>query len=187
MTTIIGVEHKGKVFMGADSQGTVGWSRIMITAPKIIRFPALLIGVAGDLRTLNLLQYHFSPPDPHIDMTDDEYIIVRLVTDIRECLKKNGWLKIENSKESGDYNTFLIGYHGKLYRIGSDFDVLRSQASICSVGSGSEYALGAMYALRAHHKGVFSESQIKSHIQTALQVSAQLSIGVSEPFYVESI
>ncbi len=187
MTVIIGVEHNGNVFMGADSECVNGWMRHQLTTRKIARLGELLIGVAGQIRTHNIILYQFVPPERLLDESDEHYVIVSVIEAIRKCLKDSGWLTVENSKETVDLNEFLIGYRAKLYRVGPHFDVAHYRSGIASVGSGDQYALGAMYALRASRKRAYSEAQIETQIKTALRISAQLSMGVSEPFYVESI
>lgn len=185
MTTIIGVEHGGKVYMGADSEVDFGWSRSTLTNRKISKFPGLLIGVAGELRTSNIIQHYLQPPIQEADETDEHYVIVSLIQAMRKCIKDAGFLTVENSKETPAGSVFMIAYKCKLYRVGSQFDVGRYSSGIASIGTGSEYALGALHALYSGRK--VSVKRLEQQIKKALKISSQLSMGVSEPFYVESI
>lgn len=187
MTTIIGVENKGKVVMGADSECVNGWMRHTSTNRKIVRFDEMLIGVAGQQRTLNLVQHTLQLPSHPENESDEHFVMASLMTALRQCFKDNGWLTIENSQEMVSGNEFLIAYRGKVYRVGPAFDVVHYESGIAGIGSGDQYALGAIHALRADGKRTYSEAQVKDQIKTALAISAQLSMGVSEPFYVESI
>ena len=57
MTCIAAVGEAEQVFMGGDSMLAAGWDARISAMPKVFRNGPLLIGVAGSLRMLQLLQY----------------------------------------------------------------------------------------------------------------------------------
>ena len=67
MTCIIGIEHGGKVYMGGDSAGTIGWTSRPLSIPKVFKKQNMLIGVSGTMRETQLLQYELSLPHKEAD------------------------------------------------------------------------------------------------------------------------
>ena len=85
--------------------------------------------------------------------------------------------KVESGAESG--GQFLVGYKRRLYSVQSDFQVNEMADGFDAVGSGAEYALGAMLAL----KGVPPVTRLKR----ALAISAHFNMAVVAPFFVRSL
>lgn len=57
MTCIIGLENKGKVYMGADSASSNGYSINVSGNPKLFRSGPFLIGFTSSWRMGQLLQH----------------------------------------------------------------------------------------------------------------------------------
>ena len=57
MTCVIGLEHKGEVYIGADSAATSGWAVSATRLPKVFLVNEFLIGYAGSFRMGQLLQH----------------------------------------------------------------------------------------------------------------------------------
>ncbi len=177
MTCIIGLEHKGKVYMGGDSAAASGWDITRVVLPKVFLRDEFLIGYTTSFRMGQLLQFNLNIPEKSQDEDDLHYLITKFIPAIRECLKAGGYTKIENNvEENGD---FLIGYHGKLYHVESDFSINRYMHGFDAVGCGTAYAYGAMAAQKNDNP--------KLCIERALEIASQFSNGVCSPFYVLEI
>ena len=62
MTTLLGIQYKNSVLLGADSQITEDNFKTLSTAtPKIIRRGRYLIGITGDTRPGDILTYNWKP------------------------------------------------------------------------------------------------------------------------------
>ena len=147
MTTIVAVCKNGNVTMGADSQVTDG-SRPNRhpRMEKITKNNGYLIAGSGDSQPCDILQHIFVPPVPSVQERKDLYkfMIVKFIPAMRECLEDNGWKLSTDDKESG-FN-MLFAFDGEVFDIGDDLSVLLNDDGIYGVGSGSPYAIGALYA-----------------------------------------
>lgn len=181
MTCVVGIEHEGKVYMGADSIGVAGWERSIMGFTKVFKVGEFLIGCAGSIRMLQLLQYTLEVRPQHETEDDMRYIVTGLADASRKLFKDHGWSNIENNKESGA--NFLVGYRGRLYAIEDEFNVVRFEQPFYAIGVGKVYALAAILTLRSERDDVTPEHQINC----ALKVASELSIGVHPPFHIESL
>jgi|SRR3989304_2523636 len=176
MTCIIGIEHKGSIFMGGDSAGIAGWESRAVTDRKVFIREDFIIGYTSSFRMGQLLQYHLELPGVN-GLETMKAMVQHIVPAIRECLKAGGYAEIDDNKESG--GEFLIGYDGKLFHISEDFSVIRYTDGFAAVGVGAPYALGA---LRAKMDKVITDPL--AAIIEALVIAESFCMGVSSPFYV---
>ena len=178
MTCIVGLEHNGKVYMGGDSAGVAGWSLTVRADEKVFTNGKFLIGYTSSFRMGQLLRYSFKPPKQKAGTDDMAYLVTHFIDEVRKCFKAGGILEKENNVESG--GTWLVGYKGKLYEIGGDFQVGRPVSGYQSVGCGDDLALGAMYVTKDH-------KDPKERIRLALSASAYHNGGVTPPFLILSM
>jgi ATP-dependent protease HslVU (ClpYQ) peptidase subunit len=145
--------------------------------PKVFRRGRFLIGYTTSFRMGQLLEHYLVVPPQHSDESDSHYMVTKFVEAVRKLLKEKGFTKIEANSEKG--GQFLVGYNGTLYSIQSDFQVGQTSEGLDAVGSGAEFALGAMKAL--------SKLSPSRRVKRALEISAHFNMGVCGPFYVRSM
>jgi ATP-dependent protease HslVU (ClpYQ) peptidase subunit len=175
MTCIIGLAHKGHVYVGADS-ASVGGQEIRVTKlPKAFRKGDFLIGYTGSFRMGQILQHHLEVRPQFASETDDQYLVCTFAEAVRSCLKEHGFAQIKDNQEEID-GRFLVGYKGRLYYFDRDFQVNEHADSIDTCGCGREYALGAMKALE--------HLPPQERISKSLEIAAYFSNSVSGPFHV---
>ena len=155
---------------------TDGSSKDATRLRKVFRVGEFLIAYTSSFRMGQILQYHLEVRHQQDGETDERYMVVAFVEAVRKCLKEQGYSRIESNQEQG--GCFLVGYRGRLYSVYGDFQINSSITGVAAFGAGQEYALGAMSALESYLPPL-------DRIQKALQISAQLSCAVFEPFYVE--
>jgi ATP-dependent protease HslVU (ClpYQ) peptidase subunit len=183
MTCIVAIEHQGQVIMGGDSASSDGWRLSQVRRPKVFVRDDLIFGYTSSFRMGDLLQYSLAIPihewvgEGETLYDDDEYICKRLIPDVRECLSKGGFTKIEHSKEEG--GTFLVGYHGRIYEVSDDFGVTTPVAGFTAVGSGYLVALGSLYT--SSHYGDWSPM---NRVGDALDAAAAFTGSVRGPFTI---
>lgn len=177
MTCIVGLVEKNTVYIGADSASVAGWTSRVTRLPKVFRRGPFLIGYTTSFRMGQLLQHALEVPPQGAERDDMRYLVTTFAECVRLLLKERGVAKIESNAESG--GQFLVGYRGHLYSVQSDFQVNEMADRFDAVGSGAEYALGAIAA----SKGVPAIRRLKR----ALEVSAHFNMGVSGPFFVKSL
>lgn len=173
MTCIVGLVNKGSVWMGGDSACTSGWDLTLKIQPKVFRNGEFLIGLAGSPRMAELLEHAFTPPA--IEGGLYKYMVTKFVDEVRACLKTGGYAYKENEHENTE-DIFLVGIRGRLFSIWQDYHVGEYQGQGYSVGCGSAYALGSLFATE--------RKPAAERITKALEAAEFYSAGVRGPFTV---
>lgn len=176
MTCIVGLVDKRNVYIGGDSASVAGWTSRVTRLPKVFRRGPFLIGYTTSFRMGQLLQHALVVPLQGEERDDMRFMVTVFVECVRTLLKDKGVAKVESNAESG--GQFLVGYRGHLYSVQQDFQVNEMADGFDAVGSGSEYALGAL----ASTKGMAPTQRLKH----ALAVSAHFNMAVSPPFFVKA-
>lgn len=180
MTCIIGLKHNKKIYIGGDSCTTAGYETRAQPQKKVFRIGGadILVGYCGSIRLAQIMQYVLTPPK--ITSPIEKYLVCDFVPALRETLSEHGWLNRENSTDRLNENArFIIGVEKQIFCIYEDFQVHSVKDNILTIGSGSEYALGAMFAL--------SGVPPKKRILAALSIAGQLTTSVCAPYYVLSM
>ena len=173
MTVIVGIAHKKKVWMGADSAATNSWGELsIISQPKIFTRGIIIFGVAGSARASNLLMYRFQPPEPQTNDVD-EYMATDFIDTMRECFKQGGVAQEDNNVESV-YAQILVGLMGNLYSIDGDFQVCKNAYGYDAIGTGGMIALGSLYSTKKRSP--------QARIQVALEAAQEYMASVRGPF-----
>lgn len=177
MTCIVGLVHRGTVTIGGDSASVQGWTSRITRLPKVFRLGPFLIGYTTSFRMGQLLQYGLTVRARRPAEAEMDFMVTEFVERVRLLLKERGVAKVESNAESG--GQFLVGYDGRLFSVQQDFQVNEMADGYDAVGSGAEYALGAMRALDRSPPAV--------RVRKALEVSAHFNMGVSAPFFVKTL
>jgi len=176
MTCIVGLTHKGKVYIGGDSAGVSGYDIDIRTDPKVFKTGKFIMGFTSSFRMGQLLMCSLKVPKQQPKQKDFDFMVTVFVEAVRKCLKKGGYSYEDKGYQGG---TFLVGYKGKLYTIDCDFQVACSAKSYESVGCGDRYAKGALFVL--------TQSSIKypeTTVRMALLAATEHSAGVAQPFLI---
>ena len=103
MTTIIGIEHKNKCFIVADSQTTDADGKIYShpEVKKITENGSFLIAGSGETLACDITQHIWEPPVPTKQDKEDLYrfMIVKAMPSLRKCMTENGYNFDEDTKE----------------------------------------------------------------------------------------
>ena len=99
-------------------------------------------------------------------------MVTSFIDTARKCFRDNGF----GDKEATAGGTFLVGYNGKLYTINSDYQVGIPADTFDAVGSGSDLALGAMFATK--------NLEPVKRIKLALEAASTFNAGVAPPFRI---
>ena len=95
-------------------------------------------------------------------------MITKFVPAMRECLDENSY-KLDGGDKDAGFD-MLFAFDGELFEIDSDFSVLLNGDGIYGIGSGSPFAIGALYA--------------GATVEQALEIAAKNDIYTSEPFQI---
>ena len=170
MTCVVGITHKSRVWIGGDSAGTAGWDQVIRVDEKVFVNGPMVFGFTTSFRMGQLLRYRLAIPDRYPDVDVMKFMCTSFVDAVRDVLKSGGFARAKDSAESG--GTFLVGYQGRLFEIGSDYQVGESVDGYGAVGCGDSYALGSLYG---------STGAPESRIEKAIEAASYFSAGVAGP------
>lgn len=176
MTCIVGIEDRGRVWIGGDSAAieTESLGLRIRGDPKVFSVRGVLFGFTHSFRMGQLLRFSLKIPRQAIK-DDYRYLCTDFVNAVRECLTNGGCAQTnEGGAEQG--GNFLIGYRGHLYNIDSDYQVGIPKIGLDACGCGGDYALGSLLTTAGR------KLTPKKRILQALVVASYLSAGVSPPF-----
>jgi ATP-dependent protease HslVU (ClpYQ) peptidase subunit len=148
MTTIIGVEYANRCVILGDSR-VVGDSKIYSHPDmvKVVTNGNFIIGAAGDVRALQVILHTWKPPAAVTKDKENifQFMISKVVPSLKQQLNDYGLLDTKSSDKEFELYV-LIAFNGNIFEIDSDFAVSRSDSGYYGIGTGGDYALGALYA-----------------------------------------
>lgn len=174
MTCIVGCVADGTVHLGGDSAGISGWSLSCRADTKVFRNGPYVMGFTASFRMGQLLRHALTPPLPQPGENLSSFMVTTFVDAVRACLKEGGVASEKNSTEAG--GTFLVGLGGRLFRVGSDYQVVEQLTPFDAVGCGADLALGALHALTGQ------KIKPRTRLRRALSAAEAFSAGVRRPF-----
>lgn len=196
MTTVIGIQGDGFAVLASDTRissfsedgAAYQVSTLGAGISKIATNGKYLIGTAGDLRAINILTHAFSPPPAPVDTKGkklDQFITVKFIPALRACFDLHGYSPPEN-KENKNHNaeqgsSILLVVNATIYMIDNDYSWLCDASGYYAVGSGSDYALGAVNALSNGKR--LSAIQAKGVCLKALSIAAKLDPHTGSPYH----
>lgn len=183
MTTIAAIKGDGWAVIGYDSRVSDEREGRVYTLPsalgKVSRKGEFLIGVAGDVRGLNVVAHVFSPPALPQKTTDiDRYITATFIPALKSCFAEHG---VGDEKSSNC--SMLVVVRGEVFEIGEQYDWCRDERGIYAIGSGGSFALGALYALTKNDMTITAAKRV---MKTAVTISTELDAGSGLPVTVIS-
>ena len=170
MTTIVAYQYPDKAVIYCDNQVTSGHIRYNDKRmAKISRRGEYLIAGAGEVQACDIAQHIWLPPAPTPKDSKDLYhfMITKVMPSLRKCLKDNGY-NFEDDIDDDYRFKFIIALEGQLFEVDDDCSICVRDDGLYGVGSGSEFALGAMHA---------GASPLK-----ALEIASRLDVFTSRPF-----
>jgi len=150
MTCVAGIMMDGQVVMAADRAAVSGTTNMARKGAKIFRKGDFLIGFTSSFRMGDVLEHVLTIPranEPGMDF-NMKYMVLEFVPAVKAVFKDAGYNRCENDVDSA--GTFPVGVRGQLYEIDEDYQVGQSLSGYHALGSGRDYALGAMHALTNH-------------------------------------
>lgn len=170
MTCIVGLVDKGNVYIGGDSAGVAGLSVTIRADEKVFSNGPFIMGFTTSFRMGQLLRYKFDPPKQTQSQDDMSYMVTSFIDAARKCFTDNSF------GEKGKGGSFLVGYHGRLYTIDSDFQVGITRDQYDAVGCGSDLALGSLHTTQG--------KKPEARIVASLEAAAHFNAGVAPPFLI---
>jgi len=179
MTCIVGYVEKGTVYMAADSAASNGDSICVRRDLKLFNLKNMLIGFCGSFRIGQILKYVSTIPKHPKGMDDHRFLCTHFVDYLIEVMEESRALQDAGGVASlGDDSQFLFGYKGVLYHFDNDMQVAVAETPYVSIGSGGQFATGAMFAMAD------MDIPPKDKLIKAVMAACENSVGVKPPVHV---
>lgn len=196
MTTIIGIQGDGFCVVTADSRisdvGEDGYAISQIVSlresnGKIGVNGKYILGAAGDLRAINILHHAFVPPNPAPSLRGkklDHFVTVKFIPALRESFESHGYALPDNSSKvhmAEHSSTIIMAINGAVYVIDGDYSWISDSSGIFAIGTGAQYALGALYGL--YPKGKLTLVAARKMAIKAVSVAAKFDPYTGAPYH----
>lgn len=169
MTTIIGVQHQWGVEMAADSQVTWGDRPVnSFGINKITDRNGYLLAAAGDGRIADMICYEWKPPKPPTSGDLYPFMVSKVVPSLRKFLNDGG-MDIKGAEFS-----VLLAARGQLFALSSDLTVVRDEDGLYGIGTGGDFALGALYAGTDVEQAVIIAMKLDVNTGGVVQIEKQV-------------
>jgi ATP-dependent protease HslVU (ClpYQ) peptidase subunit len=171
MTTIVAMQGSTIATIGAESYTTYG-DRPFVhkDIKKIIHSGRWLIATAGDANACDLIANVWKPPTPRGKKSLYEFVSTTVIKSLRKMFADNNYT--QQPKDDGF--DLLLAINGEVFQITNDFTILRSSTGIYGIGSGADYAVGALMA------GATVEEALKIAIKLDINSGGAIQIEHSE-------
>lgn len=187
MTTIVGIQGSGWSVLGTDSKITsfddsgLAFQTTILPAgsSKIAQNGRYLLGAAGDVRAINLLQHVFRPPSADKNLVGrklDQFVTSKFIPALRSLFEEHGYASPDNDRKhhiAEHDSTIVLAVNATIYIIDSDYSWSNDQTGFYALGTGASYAMGAIHALTAKRQ-IHSAAQAKTIATKALQIAGRL-------------
>jgi ATP-dependent protease HslVU (ClpYQ) peptidase subunit len=168
MTTIVAMQGSSIATIGAESYTTYGDRPYFHKdVKKIIRSGRWLIATAGDANACDLISNVWKPPTPRSNKSLYEFVSTNIIKSLRKMFADNNYT--QQPKDDGF--DLLLAINGEVFQITNDFTILRSSTGIYGIGSGADYAVGALMA--------------GATVEEAMKIAIKLDINSGGPMQIE--
>jgi hypothetical protein len=185
MTCIVGLVHGDKVYLGADSAAATSDYSIdnvldIRKAPKTFKISEFGFAYTTSFRMGDLLHYSFKPPKYRKKkMSIDEYMRTIFIDKVRKTFKDGGFGSLDPYDDGERGGTFLVGFKGRLFHVGGNFQIGESANGYSAEGAGAAFALGSLAST--------SNREPKDRVMMALEAAEKFSPFVRPPFTIIEI
>jgi len=195
MTTIVGIQGDGFSVICTDSRivnvaedgTTTAITHLGNGISKVAQNGPYLIGAAGDVRAINILHHAFQPPTPPVNLRGkklDAFMTVKFVPALRECFEKQGYAtpEREGSHIAENDSIVMVSIHGVIYVIDGDYSWCPDANSYYAIGSGGDFALGALHVLMQRKKWLTIQ-MARTIVSKALASAAKYDVHTGSPYH----
>ena len=197
MTTIIGIQGDSYAVVCADSRVTEVDTNGLATQSmslkevgfKIAQNGRWLMGVAGDVRAINILSHAFAPPMPPATFRGkklDHFVTTKFIPAMRACFDAEGYSSpiTETSTHQSEHGSIIItAINGAIYVIDGDYSWLNDSFGVYAIGSGAQFALGSL-ATSLPASGRIGRRTARLAALKAMGVAGKYDPGTAAPYHV---
>jgi len=184
MTCIVGIIEKGITYIAGDSLGSNGHSGTVYRNKKVFHLDnnkEIISGYTDSYRMGQLLQFSTGLFDRlKLEQEDsiERYLVNSFIPLLRDRFSDGGYEYSENSRVHG--GEFLLAYKDKLYKVQSNYSIMRSLDNYDACGGGENCALGALKCMEGE------DLTPQQKLKKALESASKFTLSVQPPFYMVS-
>lgn len=184
MTTLVAIQGESWAVIAYDSRVTEDKQKIFSLpkdSGKVVKNGSYLLGAAGDLRAVNLLAHVFKPPTVGASLYGaklDKFISSSFVPELKKCFEEASY-----SKDGEMDSQIMVLVNGVIYEIGVDYSWARDESGIYAIGSGGDFAIGALHATLETRKRTLATA--KALARQALMIASKMDVGTAPPIYIQ--
>lgn len=173
MTTLIAYEGPEWVVLASDrkSSDDDGFTTFMATS-KVFKNGPIVIGGAGQVRGINIMEHDFTAPAIGGTKDTDKYVTSRLVPAMRKTFQDANYEYVRPESSIENDNVWLIVVSRKVYRINEDYGWERSEGNLYAAGSGEKFAIGAVEGM-TDGKAIKTVADAKKILTKAVKIAAK--------------
>lgn len=187
MTCVVALKTHNTVILGADSFCGNDEVSDLCHKPKVYKVGSLGVGICGQVRAEQILEKTLKkviPPQEEVEPITEDWLLFSLPNILRKAMKKHEVLvENEGSFEMGD-SEYMFVFQNDIYYLDENFGIWKTKRNYGAIGSGKQYALGALAALENKTVGFDNPSNA---VKIALKAAATWSPWVREPFITLSV
>jgi ATP-dependent protease HslVU (ClpYQ) peptidase subunit len=197
VTTIIGIQGDLFAVICADSrvteedaQGVAAQAMSLREIGfKVAQNGRWLMGVAGDVRAINILTHAFAPPVPPLSLRGrklDRFITTKFIPSMRQCFDAEGYSNpvTENSSHQAEHNSVIMAaINGAIYVVEGDYSWSSDSFGVYAIGSGAQFALGSL-ATAIPTGGRVGLRTAKQAAMKAIAIAGRYDPGTAPPYQV---
>jgi ATP-dependent protease HslVU (ClpYQ) peptidase subunit len=164
MTTVVAIQEKGNVVFASDSQTSWG-NRKSFSAEKVFTNSGIMFGACGDVRVSNVFKAATLPtPEASLRKRGDifRWLVNELIPALQKALEDAGTLTARDG-ETSNRGSFLVAVNHQCFELSGDFAVTSETSGRYAVGSGSDFALGALAAGATPQEAVKIATQLDAY------------------------
>jgi len=170
MTAVVGIEYRGKVWLGGDSGVCDEDYNVIGTTddPKVWVRGGVAFGGSGDGRYMDLVRFALKIPKlPRGEKPDTiaSWMVLEMCPALRECWAEE--TKYRPPKDPMPPVELLIGVRGRLHVLGGDLSVVHPADGMWAIGSGGREALGTLVNASGPAKGRLARALTAAEKRTA--------------------
>lgn len=175
MTCIVAIEcTENDAVIGGDFCGSDGFTYLTVEQPKVFRHSGMLFGYTSTFRFGQIIEHILDDNTlypPSEGTKTYEWLVRSFVPKLRDVLKNEEYQRGGNA---------IIVVNGQVWELQNDFSVIRTNAGIASVGSGTYHATAIMIGelMELGRKPTVEEA--KNIVTKAYRVTAHCVTSVSE-------
>jgi ATP-dependent protease HslVU (ClpYQ) peptidase subunit len=178
MTCIAGAIKKGELCIGGDTASTSRKDNVRMGAhSKVFVLGEFLIGSSGTVRTHQIAQYLFEPPEIDGDLMT--YMVKLFASSLRIAMKEEGGEETVNGNLEMNAR-LLVGIRGRLFIVDSGYGVFEASANYAAVGCADQEALSGMFTANS----LLENATAEDIARYGLLAAAEFDSNIRPPFTV---